>query len=349
MNNYKKIIFLSAASVGFIILFFSAPSSMVEGVRNGLFLCGETVIPSLFPFIILSDFIVRSELGNAVGKIFSPLTEKIFRLPGCSACAIIMSLIGGFPVGARMISQLWEDNYISSSQAKRMMWFCVNSGPAFVVGAVGATMLSSKKCGIILFVAQTSAALFIGFLSRFFSKKSDRKNENKNYEIDASVLTESVSLATSAMLNICAWILLFSAFNPFLTRIAEKNSLFNIAAVMSEVTGGCAFAAEHLPVYLIAPVLCWSGFAVHMQLLPYVKKIGMTLPEFWVSRAANSFVALPIAFVLFKILPCEAQVFSNFSDAVIMPCSVSVPASVAMLVLGAFTIIDINLATDRKM
>ncbi len=75
----------------------------------------------------------------------------------------------------------------------------------------------------------------------------------------------------------------------------------------------------------------------------------MTLPEFWVSRAANSFVALPIAFVLFKILPCEAQVFSNFSDAVIMPYSVSVPASVAMLVLGAFTIIDINLATDRKM
>lgn len=70
MNNYKKIIFLSAASVGFIILFFSAPSSMGEGVRNGLFLCGETVIPSLFPFMIFSDFIVRSELGYAVGKFF---------------------------------------------------------------------------------------------------------------------------------------------------------------------------------------------------------------------------------------------------------------------------------------
>lgn len=342
-------IFLSAVSVGFIVLFFSDPSSMGNGVRNGLFLCGETVIPSLFPFMILSDFIVRSGLGNAVGRLFSPMTEKIFRLPGCSACAIIMSLIGGFPVGARMISQLCEDNSLSVSQAKRMMWFCVNSGPAFVVGAVGATMLSDKKCGIILFASQTLAALIIGFFSSFFTKKNNKKATAKKHEIDASVLTDSVSCATDAMLNICAWILLFSAFNPFLIRLAENNSVFNTAVVMSEVTAGCAFAAVHLPVYLIAPVLCWSGFAVHMQLLPYIKKVGMTLPEFWLSRTVNSLAAFPIAFLLFKIFPCEAQVFSSFSDVIVKPYSVSVPASVAMLILGAFTIIDINLATDKKV
>ena len=349
MNNYRKLIFSLTASVGFIILFFSDPSSMGEGVRNGLFLCGETVIPSLFPFMILSDFIVRSKLGNAVGRFFSPLTEKIFKLPGCSACAIIMSLIGGFPVGAKMISQLCEDNSLSASQAKRMLWFCVNSGPAFVVGAVGATMLSNKKCGIILFASQTLAALIIGFFSRFFAKKNKKEIAVKKYEIDTSVLTDSVSCATGAMLNICAWILLFSAFNPFLVKLAEKNSVFNAAVVMSEVTGGCAYAAEHLPAYLIAPVLCWSGFAVHMQLLPYIKKVGMSLPEFWLSRAVNCLIVLPIAFALFKIFPCETQVFSNFSDVIVKPYSVSVPASVAMLILGAFTIIDINLATEKKV
>lgn len=342
-------IFLLIVSVGFIILFFSAPSLMGEGVRGGLFLCGETVIPSLFPFMILSDYTVRSKFGNVIGRFFSPLTEKAFKLPGCSACAIIMSLIGGFPVGAKMISQLYEGDYLSASQAKRMMWFCVNSGPAFVVGAVGATMLSNKKCGIILFVSQTFAALIIGFFSRFFLKKNNKKVAEKKHEIDASVLTDSVSSATGAMLNICAWILLFSAFNPFLVKLAEKNPLFNAAVVMSEVTGGCAFAAVHLPVCLIAPVLCWSGFAVHMQLLPYIKKVGMSLPEFWLSRAVNCLVVLPIAFLLFKIFPCEVQVFSSFSDVIVKPYSVSVPASVAMLILGAFTIIDINLATDRKV
>lgn len=349
MDNYRKLIFSLTASIGFIILFFFDPSLMGDGVRNGLFLCGETVIPSLFPFMILSDFIVRSNFGNAAGRFLSPLTEKFFKLPGCSACAIFMSLVGGFPVGAKMISQLYENNSLSASQAKRMVWFCINSGPAFVVGAVGTTMLSSKKCGIILFASQTLAALIIGFFSRFFADKKGREKAIKKFEIDTSVFTDSVFCATGAMLNICAWILLFSAFNPFLIKLAERNPLFNTAVVMSEVTGGCVFAAEHLPVYLLAPVLCWSGFAVHMQLLPYIKKIGISFPEFWLSRAANCLVALPIAYLLFKIFPCETQVFSSFSDVIIKPYSVSVPASAAMLVLGAFTIIDINLATDRKI
>lgn len=322
---------------------------MADGVRNGLFLCGNTVIPSLFPFMILSDFIVRSKLSEAVGYVFSPLTGKLFALPGCSACAIIMSLIGGFPVGAKMISQLVESGSLTSSQAKRMLWFCVNSGPAFVVGAVGATMLSNKKCGIILFVSQTSAALLIGFFSRFFEKKNGKQVKQNVCQINSAVITESVSRTTEAMLNICAWILLFSSLMPFLTQLADRCPAFNTAVIMSEVTSGCAFAAKHLPVYLIAPVLCWSGFAVHMQLLPYIKKIGMPFPEFWLSRAVNCLVALPIAFLLFKLFPCEAQVFSSFSDVIVKPYSVSIPASVAMLVLGAFTIIDINLATEKKV
>ena len=76
-----------------------------------------------------------------------------------------------------MISQLYENNSLSASQAKRMVWFCINSGPAFVVGAVGTTMLSSKKCGILLFASQTLAALIIGFFSRFFAEKKGREND----------------------------------------------------------------------------------------------------------------------------------------------------------------------------
>lgn len=349
LNNYKKTIVLSLISVGFIILFFIEPSSMGKGVRNGLFLCGETVIPSLFPFMIFSDFLVRSELANSVGGFVSPITEKLFKLPGCSACAVIMSLIGGFPVGTRMISQLLDSRAVSASQAKRMMWFCVNSGPAFVIGAVGATMLASRKCGIILFISQTSAALIIGFLSRFFGGENEKQEPKKVGTINACVLTESVSCATAAMLNVCAWILAFSAFVPFLTELSEKNEMFGLVILTAEVTGGCAFAAEKLPSFLIAPILCWSGLAVHMQLLPYIKNIGMSLPEFWLSRLVNGIVVLPISFVLFKLFPSETQVFLSLTDVVVKTYSVSVPASVAMLVLGAFTIIDINLATEKKV
>ena len=85
------------------------------------------------------------------------------------------------------------------------------------------------------------------------------------------------------------------------------------------------------------------------DILPYLKKIGISLPDFWLSRIANCALSLPIAFLLFRLFPCEAQVFSSFSEITVKPYSVSVPASVAMLLLGAFTIMDINLARDKKV
>ena len=230
-----------------------------------------------------------------------------------------------------------------------MICFCVNSGPAFVIGAVGASMLSDKKCGIILFVSQTVTALIIGFLSRFGKKESFQRTDNVHKYVNPSAFTESVASSTEAMLNICAWILLFSSMMPFLSKLEKINSAFGVLVVLSEVTGGCSYAANNFPLFFLAPVLCWSGFAVHMQLLPYLKKIGVSLPDFWLSRIANCALSLPIAFLLFRLFPCEAQVFSPFSEITVKPYSVSVPASVAMLLLGAFTIMDINLARDKKV
>ena len=349
LNNYKKLIFPTLIAVVCIALFFSNPSDSVAGVRDGLFLCGNTVIPSLFPFMILSDYLVRSGVSSGLGDKLSPATQKIFHLPGCSACVILMSLIGGFPVGAKMISQLYHSGELTEKQAQRMLWFCVNSGPAFIIGAVGATMLSSKKCGILLFLSQVVASLLIGFFSRFAAPKTVLSDSKIKSKINPSVLTESVACATDSMLNVCAWILLFSGFSRFLLKLTKISPLFNVLILLSEVTSGCSFAAVNLPVFFIAPVLCWSGFAVHLQLLPYIKSIGMPMKSFWLSRVLNCLVALLIAWILFRLFPCEVQVFASVSNITVKPYSVSVPAAVAMLVLGSFTIIDINLATDKKI
>lgn len=349
LNNYKKLIFPTLIAVVCVVLFFSNPSDAVAGVRDGLFLCGNTVVPSLFPFMILSDYLVRSGVSSGLGSKLSPLTEKIFRLPGCSACAVLMSLVGGFPVGAKMISQLYDGGELTKKQSQRMMWFCVNSGPAFIIGAVGATMLSDKKSGILLFISQITASLLIGFFSRFTVPKAALCDSGSKPKINTSVLTESVACATDSILNVCAWILLFSGFSRFLLKLVEISPLFNVTVLLCEVTSGCSFAAKNLPVFFIAPVLCWSGFAVHLQLLPYIKNIGMPITGFWLSRVLNGLVALLIAWILFRIFPCEVQVFSSVSDITVKPYSVSVPAAVAMLMLGSFTIIDINLATDKKI
>ena len=348
LNNYKIRVFsVSLGILVFSLLFFFAPAVMTEGIRNGLTLCGTAVIPPLFPFMVLSDFILRSGLGSIAGRRLSPLTQKLFRLPGTAACGILLGLVGGFPVGAKTAAQLYENGDISQKQGQRMLFFCVNAGPAFVIGTVGSSMMHSRKAGIILFVSLTLSSLIIGTVSRLFGR-SEKSVFPKSKVFDGSVISESVSKSVEAMLNVCGWILLFSGLNAYLLRLPVSRNVGIVLSVISEVTGGCMRCSGALPAFVCAFAVGWSGLAVHFQLMPYLKKLEMSLPVFWFSRLLSGTAASVISFLLFRIFPCEISTFSASPSLVPKACSLSVPAAAAVLILSSLAVIDLNSCTKEK-
>ncbi len=350
MKNYRiEVFFIAAASTFFAVLFFLYPSVVVDGLRKGLAVCGASVIPSLFPFTVLSDFLVRSGLAGMAGNRISPVTKKLFDLPGAAGCAIIMSLIGGFPVGAKMTAQLYENGEITVRQGRRMMIFCINAGPAFVIGTVGTVMLSSRKAGIILFASMTAASLLTGIASKIISRGEEGNKNKANAVYTRGTLTDSVSQSVQSVLNVCAWIMLFSGINEFLIRlpVSEKTAVW--FSIVTEVTGGCMSASVCFPACVLAFVLGWSGLAVHCQLMPYLKVLGMKITYLWAARLIEGGVSAAAAWVLFRIFPCEISVFSNVSDVISKPYSVSAPAAAAMLVLSALMLTDIKLARRQKV
>ena len=350
MNNYKfKIILSLIAVISFIAAFFYDPSLMSGGARNGLMICAVTIIPSLFPFVVLSDFLIRSGLCEVIGSAMSGITGKIFRLPGCASCVIFMSLIGGFPVGAKMTSQLVDNGSLTAEQGRRLMLFCVNAGPAFIISAVGVSMLSSRKAGVILYTSLVITSLFTGFISRFFAAKESETEIKKCIVFDSGALVDSVSESTSTMLNICAWILFFSCAISYAVKLPVGESTLRWINMISEVTNGCINAAGHFPVCVLALVLGWSGFAVQCQVYPYVRKTGLPILRFMLSRLFNGGVATAVAWALFKAFPCDINVFASASGLMAKPYSVSVSAAVGMLTLGAFAVLDSDLARKKKV
>lgn len=350
MNNYKiEIFFTAIASTVFAVLFFVQPAVVIDGIRKGLTICGSSVIPSLFPFMVLSDFVVRSGFGGIIGRKIFMLTEKVFRLPGTAGCAIIMGLIGGFPVGAKMTAQLFENGEINARQGRRMMIFCVNAGPAFVIGTVGAVMLSSRRAGAILFASMTLASLIAGITTRFLDSGKVEKCEEKIIEFNSGTITESVNCSVQAILNVCAWIILFSGLNEFIIRLPLSELTIVWFRMITEVTGGCLAASSKFPTCIIALVLGWSGLAVHCQLLPYMKVLGMRLSHLWVSRIVIGGLSTVIAYLLFRLFPCEVNVFSSVSRVMPEPYSVSAPVAAAMMVLSALMLTDIKLARTEKV
>ena len=331
-----------------IFLLLKFPSLSAEGVRKGLEICAGTMIPSLFPFLVISSFAVSSGIIGFSGRKTEKFFRKIFGLSPVAGMVVFFSLWSGFPVGCTMASGLLSQNKISSDEAKRIMLSSVNAGPAFVICAVGTMMLSSPKAGIIIYASLTSASLIITFLSRFILPDSGEKNKTVSESASFSeALVTSVYNASKSMFSICGWILFFSCFLAIASVNFSNEKLSAFLNVIAEVSRGCTVSAITGNPVILSAVIGWGGLCVHCQVLPFVKKSGLRLRYFFCGRILHSMLSSLICAGLIKIFPCHISVFSSGTTAIIKTFAVSAPATAGLLIMCAIFILDLD--THKKM
>lgn len=330
----------------FIVVVVIKAESSAEGAKYALEMCAGTVIPSLFPFMIISSYLLKSDLFSSLGQKGEKVCRCLFDLPKESGVIFLMSLIGGFPVGAKMISDCVKNGKLTSNQGKRMLLFCVNPGPAFVINIVGVFMLGSKKAGVIILTSLCASSFVSGIASRVFKKDEEITVKYKKVT-SYGILYESVNDSIKSMISICAWIVIFGAIQFIINDISLPQNAKLWLAMVSEVTNGCRIAASEFPLPITAFILGWSGFSVHAQIMQYVSSVGLRYKYFFVARMINAAMSFGVSSVLFKLFPCEVSVFSNVSEIIPQAVSVSVPAAIAMIFLFALVILD--LAPGRKV
>lgn len=326
-------------------MMFSAPELCARGVREALTVCGSTVIPSLFPFMVIAGFLVQSGLSAVFARVASPVTTRLFRLPGVSAGVIFMSLIGGFPVGVKMTVQLLESGQITAAQAKKMCLFCVNAGPAFVISAVGTTVLGSTRAGVLLYTSICIAALLLGVSLRFLVKEPMIPSEKDRAILlcnPATALSDAVRESVYSMLQICAWIILFGALNTYLESLSLPKLFSIFVGSILEVTSGVYTAAGKLSLPILAAILAFSGLSVHCQLLGDLKRCGVRYVSFLFARIAAAVLSFLLCTGLLRIFPCEISVFS--ANGTVMPAaySVSAPSFLALMLMSILLILEVE-------
>lgn len=358
IKKSSKIQFISSAALA---VFFGAgliirPQTAAEGMKAGIELCLKIVIPSLFPFFILSGFVIQSGISASAGKLLGGITNKLFRLPGAAGSAILMSLIGGYPVGAQITEDMLRNKLITQGQAKKMLLFCVNSGPAFVISAVGSSMLENTRAGIILYISLSLSSLFTGFMTRFLNEDSLGNGENKKREnvrfhpafpSPAQALSQAITKACGSMVNICAWIVLFRCAGELMSLLPVSENALILVRCLTEVTAGCSALSGKVSLPVFAAVLGWGGLSVHCQMLGIIYKIGVKPSVFLTSRAVNGIFASLICDVILKLFPCEIQAFASSSAILPSAFSVSLPAAVGVLFMCSVFILDVD--TDVKI
>lgn len=369
------------AALIFAVLLVFVPGPALDGARKGLTLCGNTVIPSLFPFLVVSSFIIGAGFAKNCGKLFEPMMKKVFRLPGSAAAPFLLGAIGGYPVGASAVSQLCLKGELSKKDSERLLCFAINSSPAFIIGAVGAGFLKNALAGILLYVAHLLTSIIIGILMRPRKKKKEKLQRERvrprSDEVSTSPSTKemglssafvgSVTASAKSIIIICAFVVLFSAVNTllsgtgaievlsgalssFLPSPGNDSAFFGrIITGILEVTNGCAAATGAggmTAVLLSAAILGFSGISVQFQVISLVKESGISTKSFILTRFLHAAISVLLALLLFSIFPSAIPQIPSlqtmaFSVYGITATMHSIPAVVAMLLLIGLLLLSV--------
>ena len=198
--------------LGAFALLALLPVPAAEAARRGLSLCAKSIVPALFPFFVLSGLLSELGLARALARPAAPLTRRLFRLSGAGAAAFLIGITGGYPLGAATVAAQYGQGGLSEAEARRLLCFCNNSGPAFIVGAAGSAAFGSARAGFTLYAAHVLAALLLGFLLSRRAKMPDADGAApKETEIGlAEALPAAVAAAVKNTLLLCGYVVLFS-------------------------------------------------------------------------------------------------------------------------------------------
>ncbi len=329
--------------------FLFHPEKIAQGVLNGLILSVEKVIPSLFPFMVFAACISKTSFFHLISAKSDKVTRKLFGFSGIGFSSIILGFLGGYPVGAKGVSDTYSRGLITKNEAQRLFCWCSNPSPAFVVSAVGVFMLSSYKSGLILYASSLLSAFTIGFCTRFFKENIPNSTRPPVFIQPKNIFTDSVAETAEALLKICAWLLTFSAIAS-LTEIfvPEKNALLFINCI-SEVTFGCENAAEEgLALPVIAAILGFGGFAVIFQILTYAKNCGMPVKVFICIKMLNGALNAFFCSVLMRIFP-QSTTASTIISAGNQTFTVSHSIITGIILLVMCTVFVLEVDNKRRM
>jgi hypothetical protein len=329
-------IIITTILTGLILILIAMSSNAKQGAKQGLSLCENIIIPSLLPILILTNIIIKSRASKIFESLFGKLFEKIFKLPRCTATAVIFGLIAGYPSGTILTSQLYNQKLIDSKTAERIMYFNFSGGIAFTITAVGTICFGSTKIGIILYIINIISELIICIVSSFFYKSTvDEKSNNVKLLSFTDAMIQATETTVKSIAVMCAYITLFSA-------ITNIFSLPEYITPLIEITNGiCNAKSLSLPVF--ATFLSFGGFCIHFQLIGMLNEMKVSYFKFLFGRICSSAISFILAKLYLAIFPESANVFSNISAPINSSLTqINTGLSLVMIIGCAVAIFDIE-------
>ena len=317
--KFKKI-FIPICIYTFTCFLLLFSSDNLAAAKEGLSLWAFSVVPSLLPFFIATELLCYTNIINILGKFLNSIMRPIFNVPGEGSFPLIMGIISGYPVGAKIVSNLKENGICTNVECERLIAFTNNSGPLFIIGTVGVSLFSSSLIGFKLFIVHVISCLLVGFLFRWW--KCDKylkiSNKKRNFRNTSSaslpnlsfnnlgeVLSISIQKAIHSVVIIGGFVVFFSVIVSMLnsSKILSFISIFltplfnllnipltymeGIITGIIELTNGVKLAAINTnptSIIICSFLLGFGGISVLLQVLSITSKAKISIKPYIIGK-----------------------------------------------------------------
>lgn len=337
------------------------PQECLAAAKTGLALCGNVIVPSLFPFFVLSSLVVDLGLAGYLGRALEPVMRPLFRVNGSCATALALGFIGGYPVGARTAITLYRQGQCTKMEAQRLLAFCNNSGPAFILGVVGAGVFQNGRVGVLLYLTHMAASCLVGLVFRFYGPREEATSHTAptfQAKRFTAAFTQAVTGAMTSTLNICAFVLFFTVllrllalagvipalagfFGQVLAPLGFDEAwaaqlltgLVELSSGVAGLTGSGHLAGRAA---MAAFMLGWAGISIHCQVLTFLADSGLSPGTYFAGKLLHGGVSAALVWLLARLLPQGLPVGLVLADRVDAIATLDFPSALTASTVAAW-------------
>lgn len=310
----KYIPFILAGAMLMCVVF---SGDIICAIRETADLCIYTLIPSLFPFLVFSGMMVLSGSAEYAGRLLHPLTKRLFGISKNGSFLFLLGIICGYPVGAKCISDMIKQRKITLAEGQRLLLFCNNSGPLFVIGSVGYGMYSRAEYGVILYVSHILSVIVTGIVTK---KHTDEIHISKAVT-ESRFFTNSVENAMTTTMNICGYVMFFSAVCTIINNTLPDNMnlIKKALCALSEITGGIKAVSSAYSLSLRAKLIITSflisfgGICVLFQTKSVISGSGMSIIPYLFAKISQGALSVIFTMLILSRYPLRICAHTSYS------------------------------------
>ena len=286
------------------VIFLARSTPLRAAAAEGLALCAGSVIPALFPFMVTSSMLISLGFGTLLSPLLAPLMA-LYRLPGQGGAAVVLGLVGGYPIGAKTAARLCAEGQLTRSEGARLLTFCSNSGPVFLISVLGEGIFGSFRAGVYLWLIHLLSALLAGLLLRSGEGTERRAPppplaQDSEMSLSAAFVS-AVRESSLTMVSVCGFVVFFYVLSRPLRLLPPPLSLAAVGAV--ELFSMTPLATpDRLGFTLSSALTAFGGLSVLCQSAAALDGSGLSPVSLVKGKALQGLLAGALAFLLWPVL-----------------------------------------------